>query len=586
MSRQPQKRLKKPPACDSCKARRVLCHPQPNNSPCPRCLEKKILCTTTPVIRGRPHCQRTTPVPSNSLVLQGSFSTAVAPVPHESALALLDGSANCPSLTPEFVAHCFHCLEFIPQIGHPLIGRTRIKDSIRAAKFELQLLPPQSRVVALCLISLTSLASFHESILGPGPRPKSFTDHEFFMSSPDLRGCGVRRAPAYRALRAKAIKSACEIGAMLEPTEENALSCYLLDLLEQSDSFGSSRPWAGAYILHIRALAPRWREGRYTESDEVRWMGYLLSDALCATTRRMPMLVTMHDQLLLSGSEPPSLDSFLESLETSTKPGLQVLWPSMKPYLFHVVCLARQLFLEINGDYPRLNPLSEAAVIRFLSALNLLHSIAALLLARVDAAIEPSQHNRTPFRYEDHTTNASARMCGYGIIAGFVTLVLPFYRELQLRCGEGEPCARRERMQLFCTQAREIAVLGVHELAHALRYLPPLHYIPLSWRLIYPWAEFCIENAPENIEDLETITNELKMIGYSLDVLSAPQVTQLIERLEACVGKSTPPQPAEDFLNSAELADLFLPLEQPWMQVPREMVFDAPQDMSNSFPFN
>ncbi|KAF8171369.1 hypothetical protein K438DRAFT_1982080 [Mycena galopus ATCC 62051] len=215
--RQTQKRLKKPPACDSCKA---------------------------------------------------------------SALALLDDSANCPSLTPEFVAHCFHCLEFLPQIGHPLIGRTRIKDSIHAAKCELHLLPPQSRVVALCIISVTSLASFHESILGPGPRPKSFTDHEFFMSSPDLRECGVHRTSAHRALRAKAIKSACEIGVMLEPTEENALSCYLLDLLEQSDSCGSSWPWAGAYILHIRVLAPRWREGKYTVSEEARWMGSLMSDAV------------------------------------------------------------------------------------------------------------------------------------------------------------------------------------------------------------------------------------------------------------------------------------------------------------------
>ncbi|KAF8209200.1 hypothetical protein K438DRAFT_1754241 [Mycena galopus ATCC 62051] len=571
--RQPQKRPKKPPACDSCKARRVLCHPQPNNSPCPRCLEKKIL----------------------------SFSTAVASVPQGSALALLDNSANCPSLTPEFVAHCFHCLEFLPQIGHPLIGRTRIKDSIHVAKFELHLLPPQSRAVALCLISVTSLVSFHESILGPGPRPESFTDHAFFLSSPDLRGCGVRRAPAHRALRAKAIKAACEIGVMLEPTEENALSCYLLDLLEQLDSCGASRPWAAAYISHIRALAPRWRdgEGKYTASDEARWMGYLMSDALFATARRMPMTITLHDQLLLSGPEPPALDAFLESLETSKKPGLQLLWPSMKPYLFHVTCLARQLFLEINGDYPRLSPLSEAAVLRFVAALNLLHSIASLLLARVDGAIEPSAHahgDRTPLRLEDshgRTTLETARACAYGLIVGFISLALPFFRELERRADEGAG-ARRARMQLFRAQARDIAGQGVHELARALRYLPPLHCAPLAWRLIvYPWAEFCVESAPGNLEDLddlETITNELKMIGYSLDVLSVPHATQLIERLEAYLGKSTSTllqQPAEDFLNSSELADLFLPLEQPWTtQVPKEMVFDAPQDMSSSFRFN
>ncbi|KAF8166880.1 hypothetical protein K438DRAFT_1983927 [Mycena galopus ATCC 62051] len=434
--RQTQKRPKKPPACDSCKA---------------------------------------------------------------SALALLDDSANCPSLTPEFVAHCFHCLEFLPQIGHPLIGRTRIKDSIHAANFEPHLLPPQSRVVALCIISVTSLASFHESILRPGPRPKSFTDHEFFTSSADLRGCGVRRTSAHRALRVKAIRSACEIGVMLEPTEENALLCCLLDLLDQSDSCGSSRPWAGAYIFHIRVL------GAHAGEEE-----------------NIPRLkkhggwdpCTLQNQLLLSGSAPSSLDSFLESLETWKKPGLQVLYPSMKPYFFLVVCLARQLFVEINGDYPRLNPLSEAAVIKFLSALNLLHSIASLLLARVDAAIEPSAHDCAPFRYEGNndTTATAHAVCGCGIIVGFVGLVLLFYCELQLRGDEGEPSAQCERMQLVRTQAREIAILGAHELARALRYLPPLRYTPLNWRIVYPWAEFCVENVPENLEDLETITNELKMI--------------------------------------------------------------------------
>ncbi|TKA54046.1 hypothetical protein B0A53_03328 [Rhodotorula sp. CCFEE 5036] len=40
---------KKPPACDRCKAKRVLCHPDPQG--CPRCREKGIQCTTTPPAR-------------------------------------------------------------------------------------------------------------------------------------------------------------------------------------------------------------------------------------------------------------------------------------------------------------------------------------------------------------------------------------------------------------------------------------------------------------------------------------------------------------------------------------------------------
>ncbi|KAJ7688877.1 hypothetical protein B0H17DRAFT_1067745, partial [Mycena rosella] len=34
---------KKSQACDACKARRVLCHPQLHGAPCPRCAEKNIM---------------------------------------------------------------------------------------------------------------------------------------------------------------------------------------------------------------------------------------------------------------------------------------------------------------------------------------------------------------------------------------------------------------------------------------------------------------------------------------------------------------------------------------------------------------
>ncbi|KAF7358866.1 Zn(2)-C6 fungal-type domain-containing protein [Mycena sanguinolenta] len=538
----PQKRLKKPPACDSCKARRVLCHPQPDNAPCPRCLEKKILCTTTPVVRGRSrhavevHAQ---PTASTSLVVPSQELSWVvaAPSQYGSALASNGSELNCPPLDPEFVAHCFGCFDFIPQTGHPLINFTGIKDSIRAAAFDVQHLRPQSRVLALCIIAFTSLSSFHESVLGPGPRPQSMEDLPFFLSNPDIRQCGVRRAAACRALRAKAIKDACETGIMFEATEENALSCYFLDCLDQNDTCAPTRAWGGAYMSHVRTLAPRWREQKYTLSEEERWMGFLMAESLFATARRIPMLTMLHDQLLLAGPEA-SLDSLLKSIESKKQPGLQVLWSSIKPYLFHSVCLARHLYLEINGDYPRLNPLSEVAVVNFLSSLTLLRSVMSLLLASVDSAIGPPPYTRTPIRYNHHSVESAARSCGYGLIIGFVSLVLPFHRELELRFDDEGDLRARERMRLFRTQAREMAVTGLHELACALRYLPPLHHTPMNWRILYPWAEFYVEAAGENKEDLEMIVKELNIMGYSLDVFSSPQVAELIERLGAYLKKT------------------------------------------------
>lgn len=200
-------------------------------------------CTTTPVPRGRP---RKNPPPSSSLTPPETLQLALHPVPKVGTSAY-----GCPDLSPEFVSHCFEgtlCrtaytdfnliflpeMRFDPRYGSPLIAGTSIRADVRAASFQLDLLPPQSRVLALCMVAYGSLWSFHPSVLGDGPHPESFLDYNFFSSRHELLTCGVRRAPAYRALRAEALKAAWEIGIILVPSNENAASCYLLDLMDQS----------------------------------------------------------------------------------------------------------------------------------------------------------------------------------------------------------------------------------------------------------------------------------------------------------------------------------------------------------------
>ncbi|KAF8212697.1 hypothetical protein K438DRAFT_1957315 [Mycena galopus ATCC 62051] len=254
----------------------------------------------------------------------------------------------------------------------------------------------------------------------------------------------------------------------------------------------------------------------------------------------------------------------------------------------------------ILTDCARLKPLSETAVIKFLSSLSLLRSVTLLLLSYVEVVCGSAPHDSTPIRYDDNTPATTARICGHAIVLGLASLVLPFYRELELRGEQGESLAC-ERMRLFRMQAHQIAILTLRELARAIRYLPSLHYTRLNWRMIYPWAEFCSENVFEDMADVETcvvliiilvlvlligavmsrITNEVKLMGYALDVISTPQATALIERLDGYLGKPTPQQPnsgspaaciapMEDFLNSTELADLFLPVEYPWIGAPKE----------------
>jgi hypothetical protein len=117
---------------------------------------------------------------------------------------------------------------------NPVLIITSIKTAVEAVSFQLSLLPPQSRVLALCIIAVSSLISFHEVILGPEPRPGSFFDPLFFSSKTEVRNCGRRRAEACRALHAAALKAAWDAGIMLQVSNENAASCFLLELLEQS----------------------------------------------------------------------------------------------------------------------------------------------------------------------------------------------------------------------------------------------------------------------------------------------------------------------------------------------------------------
>ncbi|KAJ7785488.1 hypothetical protein B0H14DRAFT_309224 [Mycena olivaceomarginata] len=220
--------------------------------------------------------------------------------------------------------------------------------------YQLNLLPPQSRVLALCSVAYASLSSFHPAVLGDGPRPESFLDHDFFSLSPELLGWGIRRGLAYRALRSQALKAAWEVGIILLPTNENTASCYLLDLMEQSDVGSAGRPWASAYIAYVRALAPVWRAASYTATDASDWAGFLMGEALISARSRTPLVVSPQDQLLLTGSEPPSLEALLASLERSVdESNLSVLGASMRPYMFRVTSLSRQLYDTVSSHFRR-----------------------------------------------------------------------------------------------------------------------------------------------------------------------------------------------------------------------------------------
>ncbi|KAJ7132628.1 hypothetical protein C8R46DRAFT_1101593 [Mycena filopes] len=602
-----QKRPPKPPACDTCKARRVLCHPQPNGQSCPRCVEKGIVCTTTPIRRGRPP----TFVARASSSGAGSSQTPTPPdVGGQRMKSATEGTLlptqayetlpGCPNLTPELVSHLLDCFFQLSFGLNPIVIATSIKPTTSAAGFKLDVLPPQARVLALCMVALGSVISFDEAILGPGPRPTSFADVGFFFKSPeDVRACGVRRAEPCHALRAAALKAAWDAGVMLQVSIENAAACYLLDALDQNDFSGLSRPWATAYMSHIRALAPMWRAPNTPPPYAGHWAGFLMAESLLSTRSRKPILVTPEDQLLLVGPEPLSAEEFLASVEATTNPPAEVLFDSVKPFTLHITRLARQLWSTITGDHVRLAPLSESAVMQFLSSVSLMQAILSHLLSRADSVLA-SRENGTgeqlsPFMLDDASAkDRLVRGAAYGVSVGFASLVLPAHLEIALRTESmPAPTAHaRERMRLLGVQAREMARGAVREFARAIRYLNRVHYAPVQRRTLLEYAAFALGEAeatptlePELVRDLETFAAQLRVIGYSLDLFASSETAQLITRLDRYLKNaaglmeraSTPASshlvPPFNFGNSdyfdpsGLLAEFFLPMEHDplWM---------------------
>ncbi|KAF7290333.1 Zn(2)-C6 fungal-type domain-containing protein [Mycena chlorophos] len=507
MSSSSEKPARKRPACDQCKKRRVLCFPSTNGGPCPRCVEKNVMCTTTPVPRGRP---RKVVIPQAAGASSRKSVETRAAIPKHPG-PVFRTSLKCPELTPELIAHCFD-------------------------------------------------ASFHPLIIGDGPRPNSFTDAEFFATacSQDLLQCGSRRQRTFCALREEALKAAWEVGIMLQASTENAVSCFLLDLLEQMDFSGPSRPWASAYLSHVRTMAPCWHAAGFTTNDATQWAGFLMTEAIISASNRIPLLVTPHDQKMLAGPEVPALEAYLASLERlgrNTGANLSVLWTSIRTYLYHTTILSRQLSETIAGDYPRLQPLAEAAVLKFLTSLTLLQSSLTLLIDRVEALLDTTapygMADRSMVLPVEGSADTNIRIAAYGLVFAFVGLALSFHHELEYRATADTTAAHvvhpgvtgsvRERMGLLRGQARVLCIEGIKDLGRALVRLPRVHYgpTPVQWRIISMSTDFCLREAETAslgslglLEAMEALSDELRLLGYSLNGLVTPSLPALIERLE------------------------------------------------------
>ncbi|KAF7343909.1 Zn(2)-C6 fungal-type transcriptional factor [Mycena venus] len=458
------------------------------------------------------------------------------------------GSPRYLELSPELVHHLFECFTHLLGFNHPMLRGDVLRDTLSSNSWQIHLLPPQLKVLAHCICALSASISFDHAIIGPGPKPSSLSDRSVFTRCADLREYGVRRKPMYRALCAEALRLASEVGVLLEPSEDNAVSCFMLQLLDNARET-RSRPFAVQYLHHVRVICESWEEEQMGSQNATHWTAFLLMEALETTLHRQPILISHHDQLLITGRDPLSLQNLLVSLQSAMRERKEqplIPFTAIRPYLFHVTRLARDLYENITGDFARRHPLDEGSIAEFISSLNHLHSIRSLIFDRedenyrVDSLFCPSAQKRG--------LQLNLQSCAYIMIFSRAALVLGLHRELVHRAAisSSSPAIgpatvdrwAAERLALLRRQVSEMVDLALGEIARALRTMPSLpHLAHIHHGNVVAWAEFCLDEADaagsvslERAAIIETISEALKLIGYSW-----PLPSELVERLDRYV---------------------------------------------------
>ncbi|KAL1741973.1 hypothetical protein HDZ31DRAFT_8849, partial [Schizophyllum fasciatum] len=508
------KKTKKPPACDYCKARRVICHPQPDGKPCPRCVEKEVTCTTTPVVRRKPRrragdgadqrgsalAPSAAPTASSSSSsrtgarrsAKGDSPPGLLPSPHSSLLSWRDAHP----LPATFIEELIKLFPSVPQYKLPIVPFRKICTRLEACAWDLSRLHPHECVLAYSIMAVTARVSTHPMLIGADVSDTQllqFLASGNVMITPglDLRELGRRRDALCRRLQDEACRLAFEAGVTVVTSEENAASCYLLDFLESStNSLDNPMTWTAAMMWHMRTLAESEDRGELFSVNYCRlhWPIQLMNCALLSLCSGRSIPFTEHDERLICG--PPPVDIETATITLANQPVTdQTIGNFIYPFLSHVIHLARQSSENIIGPYARRFPLNEAALIAHIAAIEALQKTSVFLHDCIELALPTTKRDwaRPALKNGLFITGLAAP-----------SLLIPLHRELRRRLAEGsvsvlyrgdeysidegfhvdEYASRaRGRVEALHRRVRAMALRSVAEATRRTPHLPSLAYM-------------------------------------------------------------------------------------------------------------
>ncbi|KAF5336741.1 hypothetical protein D9758_016278 [Tetrapyrgos nigripes] len=573
-------RLKKPPACDYCRTRRVLCHAQPEGRSCPRCLEKGVKCTTTPFVRKRRRTQHeilaakkeqmttrggdntneeeihameiVTAVRDDAWTSQGqelaasrdlTLTTSPAQYMLETCAGFNDvyrrpiafapvSSRPQLQLPKRLMQDLFNDFVHTSYHLHPIMPYDKVRARLAGCGWQPSSLSPQECVLVHCIFALASTVSTDPLIIGPEPLPVECiniltTIHPVKKIKSDLRGIGRRRDSVglCHQLRAEALRQAQNEGIAVWLSPENAASCFLLDVLvsqyDGPNSYGAAFTWQARRIAESWYQQPQlynWIFGTIDRS--VRWAAFLTLDVLAALHSDRAVDFSASDEQLICGHDQLPL----EILESLLSQGCNT-WQFYGYYLsiiFEISRHAREVYESISGPCARCRPYNLQLIKRYAASLHFLHDVCNALHKQ---GVLLAQQNPS----QNYTILAVVRM----VSIGWTNLMLHFYKTMKDMLEESS-----------VTNLYTATVSGPHG-TYNYSSLAELELVPVFLAVRTLTCKAAIEYS-EMIEDIYSIARlaQTKIVGGDLKrwvdfvidvtdagVMSTNEGAQTLERL-------------------------------------------------------